>query len=139
MCVHAKSLQLCPTLCNLKDYNPPGSSVHGILQAKILEWVAVASSRELSHAGIKPMSLMSPALAAGFSTTTPGKPLNQVDNTGTSRVNFSSAKLTPNLALFVTRGVDFVGGGKGCTGAASLCWSTRSNGLCLPQSLHSAT
>ena len=39
----------------------------------------------------------------------------------------------------MTRGVDFVGGGKGCTGAASLCWSTRSNGLCLPQSLHSAT
>ena len=39
-CVHAKSLQSCPTLCDLMDYSPPGSFVHGILQARILEWVA---------------------------------------------------------------------------------------------------
>ena len=32
--------QLCPTLCDPVDYSPPGSSVHGILQARILEWVA---------------------------------------------------------------------------------------------------
>ena len=38
--MHAKSLQLCPTLCNPMDCSPPGSSVHGILQARILEWVA---------------------------------------------------------------------------------------------------
>ena len=38
--VHAKSLQSCLTLCNPMDYNLPGSSVHGILQARILEWVA---------------------------------------------------------------------------------------------------
>ena len=37
----AKSLQLCLTLCNPMDYSPPGSSVHGILQARILEWVAM--------------------------------------------------------------------------------------------------
>ena len=37
--------QLCPTLCNLMDYIPPGSSVHGILQARILEWVSMPSSR----------------------------------------------------------------------------------------------
>ena len=36
----AKSLQLCPTLCAPMNLNPPGSSVHGILQARILEWVA---------------------------------------------------------------------------------------------------
>ena len=41
----AKSFQLCPTLCNLMDCNPSGSSVHGILQARILEWVAVSFSR----------------------------------------------------------------------------------------------
>ena len=35
----AKSLQLCPTLCDLIDSSPPGSSVHGIFQAKALEWV----------------------------------------------------------------------------------------------------
>ena len=44
-CVHAKLLQLCPTLCDSMDSSPPGSSVHGILQARILEWVAMRSSR----------------------------------------------------------------------------------------------
>ena len=39
MC-RTKSLQLCPTLCNPMDCSPPGFSVHGILQARILEWVA---------------------------------------------------------------------------------------------------
>ena len=37
----AKSLQSCPTLCDPIDGSPPGSSVHGILQARILEWVAI--------------------------------------------------------------------------------------------------
>ena len=41
----AKSLQSCLTLCNPMDCSPPGSSVHGILQAKILECVAIPSSR----------------------------------------------------------------------------------------------
>ena len=45
LCVCAKPLQLCPTLCNPMDYSPPGSSVHGILQARILEWVAISFSR----------------------------------------------------------------------------------------------
>ena len=40
--VHTQS---CPTLCNPMDCSPPGSSVHGILQARILEWVAISSSR----------------------------------------------------------------------------------------------
>ena len=43
VCVRAKSLQLCPTLCDPKDCSPPGSSVRGILQARILEWVAMPS------------------------------------------------------------------------------------------------
>ena len=37
--------ELCLTLCDAMDCNPPGSSVHGILQARILEWVAIPSSR----------------------------------------------------------------------------------------------
>ena len=40
----AKSLQSCPTLCDPIDGNPPGSSVPGILEARILEWVAISSS-----------------------------------------------------------------------------------------------
>ena len=40
----AKSLQSCPTLCSPIDGSPPGSSVHGIFQARVLEWVAIAFS-----------------------------------------------------------------------------------------------
>ena len=43
---NAKSLQLCPTLYNPMDCSPPGSSVHGILQARILEWVAISFFKE---------------------------------------------------------------------------------------------
>ena len=45
VCVCAKLLQSCPTLCDPMDCNPPGSSVHGILRARILECVAMPSSR----------------------------------------------------------------------------------------------
>ena len=41
--------QSCSTLCNTMDYSLPGSEVHGILQARILEWIAISSSRELSQ------------------------------------------------------------------------------------------
>ena len=40
--------QLCPTLCNPMDWNPPGSSTHGIVQARTLEWDAISFSRESS-------------------------------------------------------------------------------------------
>ena len=48
------------------DCSPPGSSVHGILQARILEWVAIAFSRDLPDTGIKPGS---PALQADSTPT----------------------------------------------------------------------
>ena len=47
--VRARSLQLYPTLCDPMDRSPPGSSVHGILQARILEWVAMPSPRGSSQ------------------------------------------------------------------------------------------
>ena len=47
--MYAQSLQSCLTLCNPMDCNLPGSSLHGILQARILEWVAVPSFRESSQ------------------------------------------------------------------------------------------
>ena len=46
--VHAHSLQLCPTLCKPMDCSPPGSSVHRILQARTLEWIAMPASRILT-------------------------------------------------------------------------------------------
>ena len=57
----AQSLQSCPTLCNSMDCSPPGSSVHEILQARILEGVAIPSSRGSPNPGIEPGS---PALQA---------------------------------------------------------------------------
>ena len=61
VCVCAKSLQ---TLCSPMDYSPSGSSVHGILQARILEWVALPSSRGSSWLKIEPTSPSIPALQA---------------------------------------------------------------------------
>ena len=49
VCIHAKSLQSCPTLYDLVDCRPPDSSVYGILQARILEWIASHSSRGSSQ------------------------------------------------------------------------------------------
>ena len=43
-CIHAQSLKWCPTFCDPMDSNTPGSSVHGILQARVLEWVAISFS-----------------------------------------------------------------------------------------------
>ena len=48
-CLPGKSLQSCPTLCNSRVCSLPGSCVHGIPQARTLEWVAVPSSRESSQ------------------------------------------------------------------------------------------
>ena len=51
------------------DCSPPGSSVHGVLQARILEWVATPPPGDLPDPGIEPAALMSPASAGGFFTT----------------------------------------------------------------------
>ena len=48
-CIHAKLLQSSLTLCDPTDRSPPGSSLHGILQARILERLAMPSSRESSQ------------------------------------------------------------------------------------------
>ena len=73
--MHAKSLQSCPTLCDPVDCSPPGSSIHGILQARILQWVAILPPRDLPDPGVKPAPLVSPAQAGRFFTTAQaGKP-----------------------------------------------------------------
>ena len=53
------------------DYSLPGSSVHGISQERILEWVTTSSSRDLLDPWIEPASPVAPALAGGFFTTEP--------------------------------------------------------------------
>ena len=58
------------------DCSPPGSSAHGIFQARILEWVAFSSPGDLPDPRIEPVS---PVLAGGFSTTEPpGSPYSIV-------------------------------------------------------------
>ena len=65
-----------PTLCHPMDCSLPGSSVHGILQARILEWVAIPFSGDLPNLGIEPRS---PALQAdSFLSEPPGKPPSQL-------------------------------------------------------------
>ena len=67
MC-HAKLLQSCPTRDSI-DCSPPGFPVHGILQARMLKWVAIPTSRGSSGPGIKPWFLTSSKLAGKFFTT----------------------------------------------------------------------
>ena len=68
--------KLYPILCDPVDYSPAGSSVHGISQARILEWAAISSSGGPPNPGIEPAS---PALQVASSTTeSPGKPLTKI-------------------------------------------------------------
>ena len=64
-CMHAKSLQTCPILQDPLDCSPLSFSVSGILQAIIVEWVAMPSSTDLPDPGIEPTSLKFRALAGG--------------------------------------------------------------------------
>ena len=69
-CMKVKSesevAQSCPTLRDLMDCSPPGSSFHGVFQARVLEWVAIAFSSDLRHHQLYilnlPQLLMSPGI-----------------------------------------------------------------------------
>ena len=64
----------CPTLRDPMDHSPPGSFVHGILQARILEWAATSPPGDLPNPGVKPRS---PALQVdSLPSEPPGKPKN---------------------------------------------------------------
>ena len=74
LCMCANSLQSCLTLCDPMHCSPPDSSVHGVLQARILEWVAMPASRGFPNPWIKPRS---PAVQAdSLLSEPPGKPKN---------------------------------------------------------------
>ena len=78
------------------DYSPLGSSVHSILQATILEWVAMPFSRDLPDPGTEPVSLTSPALAGGFFTTSATREAEQssLNNALASHFDFSVVEKT---------------------------------------------
>ena len=70
------SHQILKTLCDPMDCRPPGFSGHGILQARILEWVAISFSRDLLDPGIEPESSASQADA--LPSEPPGKPNKKI-------------------------------------------------------------
>ena len=73
-CMHAQLLSHV-RLCDPTDCSPPGSSAHGIFQARILEWLPLPTPGDLPNAGIELISPVVSALAARFFTTEPpGKP-----------------------------------------------------------------
>ena len=81
MMVHAKLLQLCLTLGNPMDSSPPGSSAHGILQVRIIEWLAMPSSRGSSLPRDQTRISCGSCIAGRFFTSDPpGKPNNGNDN-----------------------------------------------------------
>ena len=69
ICMRAKSLQLCPILCNPMGCSPPGPSVHEISTQEHWSWLPFLTPGDLSNPGIEPKSLTSPALAGQFFTT----------------------------------------------------------------------
>ena len=69
--MEAKVTRVCLTLCDPMDCSSPGSSVHGILQARILEWVAIPFSRDSSQPSVEPSS---PTLQAdSLPSASPGR------------------------------------------------------------------
>ena len=71
-CMCVQWLQSCPTLCNHMDCSPPGSSVPAILQVRILEWVALPSSKASSWPGDR--TGISCSAGGVFAAEPPGKP-----------------------------------------------------------------
>ena len=71
----AKSLQLCPTLCDPIDGSPPGASASGIVQARILGWVAIS----FSNACMNAKSLQScPTLCGPTDSSPPGSSIHRI-------------------------------------------------------------
>ena len=78
--MHIKLLQLCPTLCDAMDYNRPGSSVYGIFQARLLEWIAISFYRRIFQTqGLNPHLLrLLHWQADSLSLALPGKTVHKV-------------------------------------------------------------
>ena len=79
-------IQSCPTLCNPTDCSPPGFSVHGILQARILEWVATPSSRGSPDPGVKRSSASQ--VTVSLPTKPPGKPDGDIPGNYSANSNY---------------------------------------------------
>ena len=95
VCIHAKLLQLCTALRDPMDCSPPGSSVHGILQARILQWVVISSSMRSSQPRDQTCVFWGSYIAEELITTEPpGKPKSKADNCKCDKVIFQRQKIS---------------------------------------------
>ena len=110
--------QLCLTLCGPMECSLPGSSVHGIFQARILDWIAIPYSGDLPNPGTEPMSLASPALAGRFFTTSATwEPF--VPEAGQKTLTWRGALLWEERNNLIAK--DGAGGGEWLRGIWTLC------------------
>ena len=106
MLYRAKLLLSCLTLCNSMDHSLPGSSIHGILQTTVLEWVAMPPPGDLPDSGIELLSLMSPALAGGFFATSATWEAHQAHSRcsiNADSTSFSLEMFCPHLLKFLEK------------------------------------
>ena len=99
-------------LCDPIDCSPPGSSAHGIFQARVLEWVAIPSPGDLLNTGNEPASLASPALAGGFFTTEPPNCILVAFQNSDSTSPHSTLFFIPTLTSGLTHPFDLSGGNR---------------------------
>ena len=98
-CLCAQLLQLCSTLCDLMDCSLPGSSVHGTFQPRILEWVAMPSSREPPQLNDQSyISCISCIADRFFTAVSRGKPILEHTISQTHSIIHPSA---PKYAFFL--------------------------------------
>ena len=114
MYVRAKSLQWCPTLCDSTDCSSPGASVHGILQARTLEWVAIpftkGSSQSRDRTCVSHVSCIAGRL---FTAEPPGSPgvSHLVSNVVLLGVRTDPVMLGQDAQAVAARIESFVAGG----------------------------
>ena len=78
MLCYAKSLQSCPTLCDPIDGSPPGSAIPGILQARILEWVAISFSSAWKKKSESEIAQSCPTLSDPMNCSLPGSSVHGI-------------------------------------------------------------
>ena len=94
-CMHVKLLQLCTTLWDPMDCSPPGCSVHGILQARILEWIVISFAMRSSQGRDQTCVSRGSYTAGGLITAElPGKPKSKADDCKYDKVIFQRQKIS---------------------------------------------
>ena len=99
----AKSLQLCPTLCDPIDSSPPGSPVPGILQARTLEWIAISFSNAWKWKRESEVTQSCPTLSDPMNCSLPG---SSVHGLFQARILEWGAIKTDSLYFLLTYQVD---------------------------------